>query len=382
MQHSSINLEVYFRKVWKLLLRRLHHSDDIRVKSYVRIILGHPIGRCCTGDSDCLLWLSLQGCVASPPGLDKWFQRWRGLSLGGPRGKGSPSVSKGPKPSIQLLQLLNNSPREVKRAHFRYTYIGSPGSHPGDGIIGSRRGRSFPVPPVSPAMIATPRRPYYLAKSCITVKTRHQVFRECLNREWWGWSEGGAGSSHGVKGNGLGFRSADSGPKQAPVAVGEAQAAGASTVKTWVKGSWLNGTRNKRTNANPPPEGDRSAHNRLLVRPGRWPRTLTLGRERSRDRRRQVERRSRLSSGGEGAPKRPSGDRDRTVWGSATDVAFRFRYFCSGTTLLTLIGNGYRSWRTPKSSNCLSGAVQTIADQVLWLDQLQIENIIELNPDS
>ena len=43
MQHSSITLEVYLRKVWKLLLRRLHHSDDIRVKSYVRIILGHPI---------------------------------------------------------------------------------------------------------------------------------------------------------------------------------------------------------------------------------------------------------------------------------------------------------------------------------------------------
>ena len=44
MQHSSITLEVYLRKVWKLLLPRLHHSDDIRVKSYVRIILGHPIG--------------------------------------------------------------------------------------------------------------------------------------------------------------------------------------------------------------------------------------------------------------------------------------------------------------------------------------------------
>ena len=43
MQHSSITLEVYFRKVWKLLLPRLHHSDDIHVKSYVRIILGHPI---------------------------------------------------------------------------------------------------------------------------------------------------------------------------------------------------------------------------------------------------------------------------------------------------------------------------------------------------
>ena len=41
-----------------------------------------------------------------------------GLGLGGPRGTGSPSVSKGPKPPIQILQLLNNSPKEVKRAHF------------------------------------------------------------------------------------------------------------------------------------------------------------------------------------------------------------------------------------------------------------------------
>ena len=36
----------------------------------------------------------------------------------GPRGKGSPSVSKGPIPPIQLLLLLKNGPREVKRAHF------------------------------------------------------------------------------------------------------------------------------------------------------------------------------------------------------------------------------------------------------------------------
>ena len=44
----------------------------------------------------------------------------------GPRGKGSPSVSKGPKPPIQLLQLLKNSSREVKRVHFRYI-LGPPG---------------------------------------------------------------------------------------------------------------------------------------------------------------------------------------------------------------------------------------------------------------
>ena len=54
----------------------------------------------------------------------------------GPRGKGSLSVSKGPKPPIQLLQLLKNSPRERKRAYFRYI-LGPPVSHPGDGITGA-----------------------------------------------------------------------------------------------------------------------------------------------------------------------------------------------------------------------------------------------------
>ena len=61
-----------------------------------------------------------------------------------PRGKGSLSISKGPKPPIQLLQLLKNSPREVKRAHFRYI-LGPTRSHPGDGITGARRGRSLPA---------------------------------------------------------------------------------------------------------------------------------------------------------------------------------------------------------------------------------------------
>ena len=41
----------------------------------------------------------------------------------GPRGKGYPNVSKGPKPPIQILQLLKNSPREAKRAHFRYILV-------------------------------------------------------------------------------------------------------------------------------------------------------------------------------------------------------------------------------------------------------------------
>ena len=41
-----------------------------------------------------------------------------GLGLGGPRGKRVLSDAKGPKPPIQLLQLLKNSPKEVKRTHF------------------------------------------------------------------------------------------------------------------------------------------------------------------------------------------------------------------------------------------------------------------------
>ena len=46
-----------------------------------------------------------------------------GLGLGGPRGKASPSVSKGRKPPIQLLELPKNSPKVVKRAHFRYILV-------------------------------------------------------------------------------------------------------------------------------------------------------------------------------------------------------------------------------------------------------------------
>ena len=89
-----------------------------------------------------------------PPPRQGWRNDSRGgLGVGGPRGKGSPHVSKGPKPPIQLWQLLKNSPRKVKRAHFRYI-LGPRGSHPENRINGIRRERSLlpPPPPVSPAM--------------------------------------------------------------------------------------------------------------------------------------------------------------------------------------------------------------------------------------
>ena len=76
----------------------------------------------------------------------------KGTRPWGPRRKVSPSVSKGPKPPIQLLQLLKNPPREVKRPILLYLYWVPPWSHKGNGIYGARRGRSLPVPPVSPAM--------------------------------------------------------------------------------------------------------------------------------------------------------------------------------------------------------------------------------------
>ena len=98
-----------------------------------------------------------------------------GLGLGGPRGQGSSSVSKGPKPPIQLLQLLKNSRREVKRAHFVIYWV-PPGSHPGNGINGARRGRSLPVLPVSPAMTKL----HLTTALCFPFR----VYRpSCLNRQ-------------------------------------------------------------------------------------------------------------------------------------------------------------------------------------------------------
>ena len=57
------------------------------------------------------------------------------LEVEGTRHWGPPSVSKGPKPPMQLLRLLKNSPREVKRAHFRYMF-GPPGPTKEMGLMG------------------------------------------------------------------------------------------------------------------------------------------------------------------------------------------------------------------------------------------------------
>ena len=76
-----------------------------------------------------------------------------GLGLGGPRGKDTPSVSKGPKLPILLLQLLKNSPREVKRARFRYIFVPPGPTQEMELMRSGGEGPSrSPPPPVSPAM--------------------------------------------------------------------------------------------------------------------------------------------------------------------------------------------------------------------------------------
>ena len=109
----------------RAVLTRIPITSGRRVGLHVSVCCGPQSA--CRSDRVCMLWaaecLSVWPCLCGRlerPGLDKWFQRWRGLGMWGPRGKGSPSVSKGRKPPIQLLQLLKNSPREVKRDHFRY----------------------------------------------------------------------------------------------------------------------------------------------------------------------------------------------------------------------------------------------------------------------
>ena len=70
-----------------------------------------------------------------------------GTRLGGPRGKGSPSASRGPKPPIPTtIAVAEKWSKRSKKGRFSL-YIGSPGSHPGYGINGARRGRSLPFHP-------------------------------------------------------------------------------------------------------------------------------------------------------------------------------------------------------------------------------------------
>ena len=72
----------------------------------------------------------------------------------GPPRKRVPKCLKGPKNTYTIIKIAEKQSKRSKKGPFSL-YIGSPWSHPGNGIYGARRGRSLPVPPpppVSPAM--------------------------------------------------------------------------------------------------------------------------------------------------------------------------------------------------------------------------------------
>ena len=62
----------------------------------------------------------------------------------GPSRKRVPKYIKGPKTTYTTIAVAEKQSKRSKKGPFSL-YIGSPRSHPGDGITGARRGRSLPV---------------------------------------------------------------------------------------------------------------------------------------------------------------------------------------------------------------------------------------------
>ena len=74
-----------------------------------------------------------------------------GTTPWGPSRKRVPKCPKGPKTTYTTIAIAEKQCKRSKKGPFCYI-LGSPGSYPGNEINGARRGRSLPVPPVSPAM--------------------------------------------------------------------------------------------------------------------------------------------------------------------------------------------------------------------------------------
>ena len=70
----------------------------------------------------------------------------------GPPEKRVPKCLKGPKTTYTTIKIAEKHSKRSKKGPFCYI-LGPPWSHPGNGIYGARRGRSLPVPPVSPVMM-------------------------------------------------------------------------------------------------------------------------------------------------------------------------------------------------------------------------------------
>ena len=88
-----------------------------------------------------------------------WFNSGIGIDSGGIKHKSVHKCLKGPKTTYTTIAVAEKQSKRNKRAHFRYTYIKSPGSHSGDGINRARGGGAGPSrsTPVSPAMPQDPR---------------------------------------------------------------------------------------------------------------------------------------------------------------------------------------------------------------------------------
>ena len=67
----------------------------------------------------------------------------------GPPRKRVPKCLKGPETTYTSIAIAEKQSKRSKKGPFSL-YLGSPWFHPGNGIYGARRGRSFPVPPPPP----------------------------------------------------------------------------------------------------------------------------------------------------------------------------------------------------------------------------------------
>ena len=84
-------------------------------------------------------------------GLEKLFQRWRGLGLGGPSRKRVPKCIKGPKTTYTTIAVAEKQSKRSKKGPFSL-YIRSPGPTQEMELLGPRGEGPSRSTPVSPAM--------------------------------------------------------------------------------------------------------------------------------------------------------------------------------------------------------------------------------------
>ena len=89
-------------------------------------------------------------CCHRTAGLEKWFQRWRGLGLGGPRGKGSQVYQRAQNYLYNYCSCCKQS--KIRKKGPFSLYIGSPGPTQEMELMGPGGEGPSRSTPVSPAM--------------------------------------------------------------------------------------------------------------------------------------------------------------------------------------------------------------------------------------